>query len=50
MALDKRFWYDCWDLDKKTLLLLLKFLDKFKTNGIKYKFDDGENYINGKML
>ena len=39
------FWYDCWDLNKKKINLLLHFLDRYKENGIKYKFDDGEKYI-----
>ena len=39
------FWYDCWDLNKKKLFNLLHFLDTLKENGIKYKFDNGDNYI-----
>jgi len=39
------FWYGCWDLNKKKINLLLHFLDRYKENGIKYKFDDGEKYI-----
>ena len=42
------FWYDIWDLDKTKLNKLLNFLEK-KTN-IKYKFDNGNNYLKGNQV
>ena len=44
------FWYDCWDLEKNSLKNLLNFLNKYKKNGIKFKFDDGDNYLKGKKV
>ena len=35
------FWYDCWDINSNKMNKLLKYLDKFSKNGLKYKFNDG---------
>ena len=39
------FWYDCWDLNKNSINNLLDFLNQYKKNGIRFKFDDGNNYL-----
>jgi hypothetical protein len=42
------FWYDCWDLDRIKINKLLKYLDTFSKNGIRYKFDN-ETYLKKNM-
>ena len=43
-------WYDCWNLNSSCLYQLLRFLDGYYKDGIRYKFDDGNNYINGDKV